>query len=218
MPENIHYVEDDIRRQFFRDHPFESFRPVSIVERGGVADEHPIRGKAWSRLRQRGRNPSPDDAIKYAVTLFHHHDNITLSEAYARAVAQFRALRAEHQTATTFATMEADHFAGRAPGTWGPTEVEHAFAKEQKSLESWDRDPDMDEGSIAARKRWKMIAEKRATEPAENKWEAGKAYVRKREEGARPDYSLEAFRAQAVAGSEAGAEEGKTIQPPRSAF
>jgi small subunit ribosomal protein S23 len=60
-PLPISYIEDDVRRQFFRDHPFEAWRPVSLVELGAVEDEHPIQGKAWIRLRQRGRNPSPEE-------------------------------------------------------------------------------------------------------------------------------------------------------------
>jgi small subunit ribosomal protein S23 len=186
-PESIHYVEDDVRRQFFRDHPFESFRPVSIVERGEIMDEHPIIGKTWTRLRQRGRNPSSEDAIKYAVNLFKFHD-ISLTEAYTRAVAQFRALRSEHQIATSFAVMEADAFGA----VWAPTQTEQAHEKEVKSLQTWDRDPDLDEGSIAARKRWKMIADQRAVVKS---WSKGQTYVKKRDEGERPDYSLEAFRA-----------------------
>jgi small subunit ribosomal protein S23 len=67
QPLPIHYLEDDVRRQFFRDHPFEAFRPVTLAEAGGVADEHPIVGTAWTRLRQRGRNPSPEE---YAYLFF----------------------------------------------------------------------------------------------------------------------------------------------------
>jgi small subunit ribosomal protein S23 len=59
----IHYIEDDIRRQFFRDHPFEAFRPTTLVEGGGIADPHPIKGLAWTRLRQRGRNPTPEEYV-----------------------------------------------------------------------------------------------------------------------------------------------------------
>lgn len=70
QPLPVHYLEDDVRKQFFKDHPFEAFRPVSLVEGGGVADEHPIVGKAWTRLRQRGRNPSAEEYVCCAIS-FH---------------------------------------------------------------------------------------------------------------------------------------------------
>jgi hypothetical protein len=66
-PLPIHYIEDDIRRQFFRDHPFEAFRPTTLVEGGTVEDAHPIQGLVWTRLRQRGRNPTPEE---YACICF----------------------------------------------------------------------------------------------------------------------------------------------------
>src|SRR6266849_1654003 len=43
-PLSITYVEDDIRRQFFRDHPFEAFRPRTLTEAGAIENEHPISG------------------------------------------------------------------------------------------------------------------------------------------------------------------------------
>lgn len=60
-PATIAYLEDEVRRQFFRDHPFEAFRPISIVEGGVVEEEHPIRGKDWVRLSQRNKNPFPEE-------------------------------------------------------------------------------------------------------------------------------------------------------------
>lgn len=59
----IVYVEDELRKQFFKDHPFEAFRAKSLVEDGVVEPEHPVRGKDWTRLRQRGRNPSPEEYV-----------------------------------------------------------------------------------------------------------------------------------------------------------
>jgi small subunit ribosomal protein S23 len=56
-------VEDDIRRQFFRDHPFEAFRPRTLTEAGTVENEHPIGGLKWTRLNQRGRNPSSEEYV-----------------------------------------------------------------------------------------------------------------------------------------------------------
>lgn len=63
-PLPIHYIEDQLRRQFFRDRPFEAFRAITLVEGGEVEDEHPITGKAWTRLHQRGRNPTPEECVK----------------------------------------------------------------------------------------------------------------------------------------------------------
>jgi small subunit ribosomal protein S23 len=60
-PLPIRYVEDDVRRQFFRDHPFEAFRPKTLVEGAGIEAPHPIQKENWTRLRQRGRNPSPEE-------------------------------------------------------------------------------------------------------------------------------------------------------------
>ena len=66
-PLPIYYVEDDIRRQFFRDHPFEAFRPRTLTEGGQIEAENPIKGVEWTRLRQRGRNPSPEECVSVQV-------------------------------------------------------------------------------------------------------------------------------------------------------
>lgn len=58
-PLPIYYVEDDIRRQFFKDHPFEAFRPATLTEGDRIEAAHPISREKWTRLRQRGRNPTP---------------------------------------------------------------------------------------------------------------------------------------------------------------
>lgn len=60
-PLPIKYIEDDVRRQFFRDHPFEAFRPRTLVEGAAIEPPHAVRGKEWTRLRQRGRNPTPEE-------------------------------------------------------------------------------------------------------------------------------------------------------------
>lgn len=67
-PLPIHYIEDDVRRQFFKDHPFEAFRPRELIEGGEVEAEHLIRGENWTRLRQRGRNPSSEEYVFRCVS------------------------------------------------------------------------------------------------------------------------------------------------------
>ena len=60
-PLEIAYLEDELRRQFFRDHPFEAFRPTTLVEGREIEGQHPVQGKVWTRLRQRTRNPKPEE-------------------------------------------------------------------------------------------------------------------------------------------------------------
>ena len=60
-PLPIYYLEDDIRRQFFVDHPFETFRPRTLVEADHIEDANPITGLQWTRLSQRGRNPTSEE-------------------------------------------------------------------------------------------------------------------------------------------------------------
>ncbi len=57
----IVYLEDEMRRQFFRDHPFEAFRERNLLEEGMIEDEHHIRGSAWTMLSQRTSNPTPEE-------------------------------------------------------------------------------------------------------------------------------------------------------------
>ncbi len=94
---------------------------------------------------------------------------------------QFRALRSEHHVATTFAVMEAEALGS----TFGPTEAQNAHEYFKKSISTWERQAELDEGAIAARKRWKAIIDKNH---GQNQWSKGEEYVRLWQEGTRPNY------------------------------
>ncbi|KDQ63364.1 hypothetical protein JAAARDRAFT_147601 [Jaapia argillacea MUCL 33604] len=177
----IFYLEDEIRRNFFRDHPFEAFRPVSLTEGATLEDAHPIRGLQWTRLRQRGRNPSSEDCIRFTLNLHEHHQ-VPLSKAYGMAVSQFRALRSEQHIATQVAALE-----GEVHGTvFGPTQTESGFDKETEALGTWKKREENDLGAIAARKRWRAIIQR---EGGPGDWTKGEQYTRLWKEGVRPNYS-----------------------------
>ncbi|KIK70806.1 hypothetical protein GYMLUDRAFT_66021 [Collybiopsis luxurians FD-317 M1] len=180
-PLPVYYLEDDIRRQFFRDHPFEVFRPVTLAEGQGIQPEPPTTGKDWTRLRQRGRNPTPDDAIQFTLNLHQHH-SLPLSYAYARAIAQFRALRSERHIAMTMAVYEAEHLGA----VWQNSEIAHGFQKEIKSLATWERQSELDEGAMAARKRWRSIA---LEHTEDREWSKGQEYVKLWRDGIAPRYA-----------------------------
>ncbi|KAI0040812.1 hypothetical protein FA95DRAFT_1502287 [Auriscalpium vulgare] len=181
-PLPVAYVEDIVRRQFFRDHPFESFRPRSLTEGGAVEEEHRVRGKAWTRLRQRGRNPLPEDAVRFAVSLHENHQ-LPLTEAYETAIAQFRSLRSEHHVATRFAAQEAAAYGA----TFAPGAVQAGYAAEEAVIAARAAKEDsISEGELVARKRWRAVV---GRGQASDEWTRGEAYVRMWRDGARPDYS-----------------------------
>ena len=60
-PRDIVYQEDQIRRQFFKDFPFEALRPVSLVEGTHVGEESLVEGKQWTSLAQRGAYPTVEE-------------------------------------------------------------------------------------------------------------------------------------------------------------
>ena len=123
----------------------------------------------------------PCSAIRFAVNLHEHH-NMPLSKAYAKAVAQFRSLRSEHYIATTVAALEAESYGS----VFGPGEIETGFLKEKKALETWERRDELDQGALAARKRWRAIV---AKESGVSEWTKGQEYVKLWKKGIRPTYS-----------------------------
>ncbi|KAF8274005.1 mitochondrial ribosomal protein S25-domain-containing protein [Lactarius quietus] len=184
-PVAVSYVEDDIRRQFFRDHPFESFRPRSLTEAGAIEDEHPINGLQWTRLNQRGRNPSPEDAVRFALNLHQTH-GLALSDAYAASVAQFRTLRAVQHVATRFAAQQAVIAHG---ARFGPSATARGFAVEDAVLDADERRGErLDDSTRLARRRWRMVPLSTGSS-GEGEWSRGEEYVRLWREGIRPDYS-----------------------------
>lgn len=57
----VRYREDEIRRVFFKDFPFEAMRPTSLVELREIEEEHPVQGDRWTSLEQRGAYPTVEE-------------------------------------------------------------------------------------------------------------------------------------------------------------
>lgn len=179
-PNPIIYLEDKVRRQFFRDRPFQAFRAVSIVEGGAIEEEHAIRKTEWVRLAQHGPNPTPEDAVRFTVHLHTVHKK-PLSAAYCEAVSQYDALRSELSIMTQFAALEAEaHGAVFMPG-----EIERGFRKEEAFLTTWEEKKLSDQAMSMIRKRWRLVVEKR--DPGQ--WTRGLAYIRMWKGGRIPDYT-----------------------------
>ncbi|GJJ12483.1 hypothetical protein Clacol_006725 [Clathrus columnatus] len=196
LPKPIEYLEDRVRRQFFKDRPFEAFRARTLVEDGAIEEEHTIRGTEWTRLRQIGRNPLPEDAVRFAVHLHTVHQT-PLTLAYSQSVRQYDALRSEQHIMTRFALLEARaHGAEFRVGAHridsDSPEVERGFEMEQRALESWSEiggfgTPNAPTANMHATwKRWKVLAEPPRIEGEE--WSGGEDYVSRWKKGVRPNY------------------------------
>ncbi|SNX82526.1 related to RSM25 - mitochondrial ribosomal protein, small subunit [Melanopsichium pennsylvanicum] len=131
-PKPIVYDEDKVRQQFFRDHPWEAYRPKTLVEMSAqVGDETRVHGDP-KRLRSYGRNPSVEDLIVCTLAA-HRQGGLSLSQAYHNTLSSYHGLKAEHEHATRYATLEANYYGADL----GKTETQRGFEKEDKALESW---------------------------------------------------------------------------------
>jgi small subunit ribosomal protein S23 len=62
IPE-LKFQEDEIRRRFFMDFPFEALRPVSMVEGNTIGEGRSglVDGAEWELLEQRGDTPTVEE-------------------------------------------------------------------------------------------------------------------------------------------------------------
>ncbi|GAA5861402.1 hypothetical protein JCM3774_000237 [Rhodotorula dairenensis] len=130
-PREIVFPEDSVRRRFFLDHPFEAYRPVTLVEGEKVRPVSGPTGTEWTELSQRSIVPTAEDCIAYIANLVEAH-RLPLASAYPHGIAQFRTLRAEHETATRSARLEAQAFGATFFG-----EIERGVQVEERVLDEW---------------------------------------------------------------------------------
>ncbi|KIR42775.1 hypothetical protein I307_01125 [Cryptococcus deuterogattii 99/473] len=82
-PLEIAYEEDRVRRQFFKDFPFEALRPVSMVEGREIDVRGKVLGEEWVRLEQRGSYPTVEEALETLQSSFSSTTTSTSSSGAA---------------------------------------------------------------------------------------------------------------------------------------
>jgi small subunit ribosomal protein S23 len=136
--------------------------------------------------------------VQFALNLHQAH-GLTLSDAYATSIAQFRTLRAVQHVATRFAAQAASAYGA----SFGPSATARGFEVENKVLDANElRTERLDDSARLARNRWRMVnlgsrGEQESSGvgvgnvgSADRKaWSRGEEYVRLWKEGVRPDYS-----------------------------
>ncbi|OJD28754.1 mitochondrial 37s ribosomal protein rsm25 [Diplodia corticola] len=127
-PTELHYPEDGLRKEFFKDHPWELARPRIIVEEDG-AD-----GKKWdwSKIVQPGKKLDGESVVQRQRWLM-QHAKLDKATAYDQARREFYDFRHKEAIEQRIAKEEA-----QAVGAYfglGPLEV--GMGLEDEAFEHW---------------------------------------------------------------------------------
>lgn len=135
-PQPIVYEADRVRRQFFRDHPWEAKRPAILTEMNDMLEE-PVEPDLapgelpeltmWSRI-----NPSVEDVVQCTLKTA-KVSSMSLAQAYWRTISSYHAIQAEREHRMRFALLEARYFGADL----GVSETERGFMKEARELAKW---------------------------------------------------------------------------------
>jgi small subunit ribosomal protein S23 len=129
QPIEIKYEEDQLRREFFRDHPWELARPRIVLESTGKDYEK----YDWSRLQQPGKRLDGESVVQRQLHLLQTVPNMTKSAAYDIARREFYRFRHREDIERRVAAEEAE-----ATGAeFGPTMLEVGVELENQEFERW---------------------------------------------------------------------------------
>ncbi|KAL2833408.1 37S ribosomal protein S25, mitochondrial [Aspergillus cavernicola] len=129
QPVQIKYEEDQLRSEFFRDHPWELARPRILIESSGKDFEH----FDWSRLQQPGKRLDGESVVQRQLWLLNNVPNISKSAAYDTARREFYRLRLQEDIERRVAAEEAE----ATGATFGPTRLEIGMELENKEYDLW---------------------------------------------------------------------------------
>ncbi|KAK6351698.1 mitochondrial ribosomal small subunit component [Orbilia javanica] len=127
-PRHIQYPEDDLRKTFFADHPWELARPRILVEDSG----NDSLNYDWSKLQQPGRALDGESVIQRQMWLM-ENENLSKSAAYDVARKEFYRLRMRSDIERRIAAEEA-----RSVGAFfGKSHLQVGLELEEKALLAW---------------------------------------------------------------------------------
>ncbi|RAL05818.1 mitochondrial 37S ribosomal protein mS23 [Aspergillus ibericus CBS 121593] len=129
MPVEIKYEEDQLRKEFFRDHPWELARPRILVEKSGKDFER----YNWSRLQQPGKSLDGESVVQRQLWLLNNVPDMTKSAAYDIARREFYRLRLQEDIERRVAAEEAE----ATGAVFGPTRLEIGMELENREYERW---------------------------------------------------------------------------------
>ncbi|KAI8625453.1 37S ribosomal protein S25 [Xylariaceae sp. FL1651] len=132
QPQRLVYEEDELRRQFYKDHPWELARPRMIIEMDGRDAER----SDWSTgLRQPGMPLCGECVVQRQLWMMHNVEGMTREKAYDIARREFYALRQEEDVERRIAKEEAM----KMGAYFGKSFLQVGMELEDEQYEHWKR-------------------------------------------------------------------------------
>ncbi|KAJ5232451.1 37S ribosomal protein S25 [Penicillium chermesinum] len=128
QPVELRYEEDELRQEFFRDHPWELARPRVLVEPTKNRFQHD-----WSRMKQPGKRLDGESVVQRQLWLLNNVPDMTKSAAYDIARREFYRLRLQEDIERRIAAEEAEATGAQ----FGPSMLEVGMELENKQYELW---------------------------------------------------------------------------------
>ncbi|KAK2799437.1 mitochondrial ribosomal small subunit component [Onygenales sp. PD_10] len=129
QPREIRYEEDQLRKEFFSDHPWELARPRVVLENDGNDHRH----YNWAQIQQPGKALDGESVVQRQLYLLNTVPDITKGEAYDIARREFYHLRLQQDVERRVAREEA-----LATGAYfGPDMHTVGMEMEDQEYERW---------------------------------------------------------------------------------
>ncbi|KAI9506708.1 mitochondrial ribosomal small subunit component [Coemansia spiralis] len=119
-PPKIVFPEDELRKDFYENHPFEKYRPRIMMETDGKNNSD------WSQISHGTNHVTGENVIRYQYYLM-QTAGMSKQEAYAQATSEFYKIRAREEMEAKIAKQEARFYGARS--------LEKPFSAHQLILE-----------------------------------------------------------------------------------
>lgn len=123
----LKFVEDELRKLFYEQHPWELTRPKILIENYG--DDN----LDWSNLQQLGKALDGESVVQRTMYLLKNKEHSDIKNAYDQARMEFYRLRIQEDVQNQVALEEAEMFGA----SFGPTAIEYGVQKEQETINKW---------------------------------------------------------------------------------
>ncbi|QPG75356.1 hypothetical protein FOA43_002709 [Brettanomyces nanus] len=131
-PQKLHFIEDDLRDLFYKQHPWELADPKSLIENENSIDLEKL---DWSTMRQYTKKLDGESVVQRTIYLMKNEDQLLLN-AFEQSKYEYYRLKIEDETEINVAEEQGEMFGA----VYGKSMVEYGFDKEMEVLSKWKED------------------------------------------------------------------------------